>query len=506
MNMQSRARMWKSQNGRHMRLVRLSDRSSASWGRHVRLSVAVCALWMAGCAVDTKRDVAAYRRILDNNALPRLTSLPDGPLSLEQAFALANRNSEQLARSGEDYVQALIDKSRAVANFLPTISFQPSYALAQKPRGAANSLPLGPTDSGTYRVQGGTMHTLQAPLVGGINLFRGGGDAASLRAAEQIIAGRRDLLLDLQATVLLDVAQAYYQVLRSEKSVEVLAQSVQLQEARLRDVQQQFKNGLAIRLSVSQTRAQLDAVRVELVQARSDVRNGRSTLAYLVGAPALPNPLVDDSGAIPSRLPPEADFESRAMRDRQDYLAAHHAVEAARQRVKVAVSEFYPSVSLNVEAFIYRQFYADASKWDGILFANIPLFSAGTIKADVRTAWSQLRQAALDESAVRRQTLHDVRIAYENLATAGQRVTQLEDEVKAAADAFHQSQQAFHNQLAINLDVLTAQDRLLAAQLQLTGARFDRAVFYLDLKRAAGRLVPQRPPATVPTTTPPQDQ
>jgi outer membrane protein len=346
------------------------------------------------------------------------------------------------------------------------------------------------------------MHTFQAPVVGGINLFRGGGDTASLRAAEQIIAGRRDLLLDLQATVLLNVAQTYYQVLRSEKSVEVLAQSVQLQEARLRDVQQQFKNGLAIRLSVAQTRAELDAVRVELVQARSDVRNGRSTLAYLIGAPAVPNPLVDDSGAVPPVLPPEAEFERRAMRDRQDYLAAHHAVEAAHQNVKAAISEYYPSVSLDIEGFIYRQFYADASKWNGILSANLPIFSAGTIKADVRTAWSRLRQAALDESAVRRQALHDVRTAYENLATARQRVIQLEDEVKAAADAYHQSQQAFHNQLAINLDVLTAQDRLLDAQLQLTGARFDRAVFYLDLKRAAGRLVPAPLPATRPATRP----
>jgi outer membrane protein TolC len=455
--------------------------------------MAVGVLLMAGCAVDQKKDIAAYRQVLDNNTLPRITALPAGSLSLPEAFALANRNSEQLARSGEDYVQAMIDKSRAVANFLPTISFRPSYAIAQTPKNAANSFPLGPSASGTYHVHGDTMDTFQAPVVGGMNLFRGGGDAATLKASEQVIAGRRELLLDLQATVLLNVAQAYYQILRSEQSVQVLAKSVQLQEARLHDVEHQFKNGLAIQLAVSQTRAELDGARVQLVQAKSDVRNGRSTLAYLVGEPAVTNPLVDDSNHVPLILPPEAEFERQAMENRQDYLASHHAVEAARHNVDVAISQYYPSVSLNIEGFVYRQFYADASKWDGILTAYIPLFSAGVIKADVRAAWSRLRQAALDESAIRRQALHDVQTAYENLTTAQARVVQLEDQLQAATDAYHQSQQAFQNQLAINLDVLTAQDALLGAELQLTAARFDRAVFYLDLKRSTGRLITPNP-------------
>jgi outer membrane protein TolC len=116
------------------------------------------------------------------------------------------------------------------------------------------------------------------------------------------------------------------------------------------------------------------------------------------------------------------------------------------------------------------------------------LFSAGVIEADVRTAWSMLRQAALDESAVRRAALRDVQVAYENLVTSRRRIVELEDEVAAADEAYQQAQSAYKNGLAINLDVLNAQDQLLNAQLQLTGARFDRDVFYLDLVRATGRL------------------
>jgi len=279
----------------------------------------------------------------------------------------------------------------------------------------------------------------------------------------------------------------------------VLRNTLRVQEARLADVEQQFRNGLAIRLSVAQTRAQVDATRVTLVQAESDVRNGRSTLALLIGVPSVTGPL---SGGlvVPADRAPVDEFERVALDTRQDLRAARNDIEAARQGVQAAVAQYYPSVSLNVSGFLYREFFSDASKWNAILQANLPIFSAGIIESDVRNAWSRVRQAALNESAVRRQVLHDVQTAYENLVTADRRIHELEDEVLAAQDAFQQARNAFDKELAINLDVLTAQDQLLNAQLQLTSAQFDRTIFYLDLIRATGRLdqIAISPPTTAP--------
>jgi outer membrane protein TolC len=223
------------------------------------------------------------------------------------------------------------------------------------------------------------------------------------------------------------------------------------------------------------------------VQAESDVRNGRHTLALVVGIPWIPNPLVDDL-VVPAEVEAEPQFEEVAFEHRQDLHAAAEALVAAREGVDAAIAQYYPSVSLNVAGFLYREHYADSSKWDAILSANLPIFSAGLIEADVRTAWSRVRQAALSESQVRRNVRHDVQIAYENLATSARRITDLRDEVDAADEAYHQAEQAYQNGLAINLDVLSAQEQLLDAQLQLTGALYDRSVFYLDLVRSTGQL------------------
>jgi outer membrane protein TolC len=485
---------------------------------------------LTGCHPNQKKEVALYRHVLDAQ-VPRVEDYVDRePLSLQRSLALANQNNENLGLRGEDYVQALIQKNRVVADFLPTVSFQPNFTIEQTATGdAATSTGPGGTGIGNggntggtgtnsntsisggggFRNHGDVSTRFEAPVVGNINLYRGGGDVANLKVANANIAQRRELLLDLQATILLNVAQVYYQVLRSEASVDVLRNSLKLQEARLADVTQQFNNGLAIKLSVAQSRAQVDATRVALIQAESDVRNGRSTLALLIGVPRVDGSLTDGFAA-PAQTGPEPDFEADAIATRQDLIAARHAITAARAAVDVSFAQYYPSVSLNVSGFLYREFFSDASKWNAILAANLPIFSAGIIEADVRAAWSRLRQAALSESLTRRTVLNDVQQAYENLATADRRIHELEDQVLASEDALVQSQNAYANSLAINLDVLLAQNDLLNSQLQLTSARFDRTIFYLDLVRATGRLheiatspeVPTTQPASQPSTRP----
>src|SRR5262249_46461151 len=125
---------------------------------------------------------------------------------------------------------------------------------------------------------------------------------------------------------------------------------------------------------------------------------------------------------------------------------------------------------------------------NALLSANLPIFSAGRIEADVRIAWSRLRQAALDESAARRHALFDVQVAFENLAASRRRIQELEDQVSAAAEARARAVDARANGLGIELDVLLAQEALQNAELALTDARFDRSVFFLALQRSTGQL------------------
>ena len=54
----------------------------------------------------------------------------------------------------------------------------------------------------------------------------------------------------------------------------MLEQSLEVQQARMKNVISRYENKLALALEVSQTRAQLASTSVDLTQARSDVREG----------------------------------------------------------------------------------------------------------------------------------------------------------------------------------------------------------------------------------------
>ena len=69
-----------------------------------------------------------------------------------------------------------------------------------------------------------------------------------------------------------------------------------------------------------------------------------------------------------------------------------------------------------------------------------------------------------------------------------QQIEDLSMEVEAAREAFRISGESYNQGLATNLDRMDAQDRLLAAELQLTAENFDKTVYYLALLRVTGLL------------------
>src|SRR5690242_3491175 len=82
----------------------------------------------AGCKVNEDKEVAKYREVVDGPTSRPVEFTAGDPLPLETALSLATTNNERIGIGGENYLQALIDKDRAAASFLPTVSLIPSYS------------------------------------------------------------------------------------------------------------------------------------------------------------------------------------------------------------------------------------------------------------------------------------------------------------------------------------------------------------------------------------------
>lgn len=461
------------------------------WSNDSRFAFALVAVFaIAGCAVDQEKEVSLYRSVIGSER-PLPDFVAGEPLTLQRALELANHNNESLRLQGEAYVQSLIAKDRAIGNFLPTISMGPAYSFRQQSQPNTGT-PFSSTNA-----------AFTNSLSGSQNLFRGFRDINNLRAANLTADQRKAMLLNAQADVLIGVAQTYYRTLLAERSVEVLTNSLSVQDRRVYETREKVRAGTSIPLDVAQSEAQAAATRALLITAQSTAVTGRSTLAFLLGVPVERSPLVDDV-QIPTTLPDLHQLIEQAFLYRQDLVAAAAGVEAAKSDVEVAIGQYYPSVSLNLNYILSKPEVSNSGWWNGVLSANIPIFTAGQIRADVRAAWSLLRSAKLSESQTRKQIVEDVQISYEDIRASRERLQVLRIQRDAAAEALRQAEERYLRGVGLNIDRLIAQDSLLSAQLQLTTQQVNDKLFHLTLLRAVGKLTTKLPgqTATRPTTLP----
>jgi outer membrane protein len=486
--------------------MRRDDRLEGRVSKSICAISVTAALLLTGC-VNQRAEIAKYRLILDKDvSAPVPALMPNEELSLVRALLLANQDNENLMIRGEDFVQAMSDKDRAFSNFLPTITLAPGYTIIDNSEVSTTSTVGRPSGtSGGFKTVGQTLRRFEAPVNGTMNLFRGFRDLAALDAADWTIEQKRQLMLDAQETLMLEVVGAYYQVLVAERSIDVLKRSLEAQQERVRDAQGRINAGTGKPLDLAQAEAQAASTRVELVQSMGDAANARTLLAFLIGAKEVSGPLRDEF-APPADPGGVEDMLQAAWHNREDYKAAQAVVEASVYNVKAAIGEYYPSVTLNVTGYLFRENFENASKWNSLLSVSLPIFSAGVIEADVRTAWSRLRQAALEQSLIGRQIEQDVRQRYQNLLTSTQKLKELDAQIAAAAEAYRQARAGFNAGTAIFLDVLTAQNVLLNSELEVSTEAFNQRVIYFDLLRATGQMnlrVMQRAAAAAGATTRP---
>ncbi|MFO0826876.1 MAG: TolC family protein [Phycisphaerales bacterium] len=452
-------------------------------------AVAASALAASACMPDQARDVAMYREITSLGTTQVVPAQGD-PLTLRDAALLANETSERLAIQGEEFVRAVAERRKRVAEFLPTVDLVPTFGFQDGNSGGSNVV-----------FNSGASTSFDVPVVARVTLFDGFRNVNRLKSADADVENRRALVLDLRETLLLDVVRTYYTILVAERSVKVLERSLALQEERLRDIKGRQAAGVARPLDVYQTEAQVASTRVALLDAQNSVARGRELLAFVVGAPIQACPL-DDGFDVPAEIPDTSTLDEEALASRQDLAAAEAAARAARALVDVAIGQYAPSVSLNFDWWLHRDSVPTDRDWAGLLSMNVPIFTAGQIEADIQAAWSVFRQEVLSYQAIKRQVVTDVAVARADVEASRSRLAELDVQVRAAREAYRQADASYQVGLATNLERLVALDQQLNAELAQALEVFRYRGLYAALLRATGRLTPGLSGVDVPLPPP----
>jgi len=398
----------------------------------------------------------------------------DRRLTLDDALRLARAHNRDLTAARARLGQAAAAVEQARAALLPTAVAQGKYTHNYKQveidfMPGAEPIVIQQGEALDLAVSA-TVPLVAPPAYGQLAAARHGerASAATLEATE--------------ASVLVGVAQAFFAaagtdelVVARRDAVTVATETFDVAKARV----------------ASQLANQVESMRAEtaLVRAQQDLADAENTRAITYRALGT---LLDTREAITVSPPADAappDTEGAlALTRRPEVRAQQQTIAAADATTRANGWRWAPTLSAfgNLRAFNYAGFSGDKYAWAVGLQVDWLLFDGGVRDAQRHQAAAQRTEAQARLALLEDQITDEVANARGTLATRRRGVTAAQRAVDLARETLRLVRAQYEAGAAKQLDVLQAQDTLVAAEVGLAQAHFDVALAGLQLQRATG--------------------
>ena len=231
---------------------------------------------------------------------------------------------------------------------------------------------------------------------------------ASIVSAEQ---ARGNALISLTA----EVARTCLSLRGAQRQRAIVQADIADEKQLLKLTDSRSRNGFASEADSVQQQAQLSASEAQLPPIDQAIDQAMNRLALLLALP--PGALAERLGPLPpsdAALPPEVPvgLPGDLLRRRPDILKSEADLHAATAKVGQAKAQLFPSITLGGSAG-FQSVHADslfdwASRfWVGGAQVSIPIFEGGKLKAQIRTADVQMKEAALNWRGTVLAAYHD---------------------------------------------------------------------------------------------------
>ncbi|MBI1683237.1 TolC family outer membrane protein [Caulobacter hibisci] len=378
---------------------------------------------------------------------------------------------------------------QAKSAFRPTVSGSADLTASRTDYGTDAS-PSRPYD--TLKTSGsGASVSLSQPL------YTGGKASANLTAAQaNVLAGREDLR-SVEQSLLANVITAYVDVRRTQESLRIAQENVNVLTRQLDESNARFEVGEITRTDVAQSQARLAAAKASLSSSQASLAVARANYAQIVGqnpTDLAPEPSL--AALLPGTV--EQAFDAAEANNptvvaaRYDEQAATAAVAAARAAylptVAAGASFGYDASEVNAAGKSGKQFGDYDRAIAGSITARVPIFAGGLNASTIRAARERENAARIAVEGAKRTVVQQVSSAWSNLLAARANLVSNEEQVRATKIAFEGVRQEQQVGLRTTLDVLNAQQELRAAELALVTARRDEYVASAGVLQAMGAL------------------
>lgn len=401
-------------------------------------------------------------------------------VTLEEAIARALKVNPQVAQAAGTVITSEAAERSAFGAYLPTLSANANSSLASTQR-------LDPT---TGAVLTGSSDTYSAGLSAGWNVFTGFQRSATRRQTRAQSNAAEAQLTSQRSTAVLDVERSFFQVLRAEGLEEVARSRIERAKQNAEAAARRQAVGSATRSDVLRSQLELTTARESLLTARTQRTAASLALGRLIGedGPVDAKPL-ESLEPKPIALTEEALVQEIVARA-PSVLAAEANLRATEAGVGVAKSGYLPTVRLSAGYDWFNQDLAltgGRMSWSVRLGLSYPIFDGFLREERVVRARTQETVAQAQLADTRRLVRSSVGQSMSQLELATERITFAQQSVEVAQEDLKVQQERYRLGATTILELLTSQESLVQAEINLVAARFDYQIARAELVALAGR-------------------
>lgn len=387
---------------------------------------------------------------------------------------------EQALTSSPDIRTAALRVQEAQAPLLASkLAFIPALTLS--PQGTVSSWDKGKATQ-TYSLP--VTASWQIDMFGQLlNLKR-----QAQATLEQTLAYEQNVRVQLIA----NTANLYYTLLMLDRQLQITEGTAEILKKNTETMIAMKEAGFynTTEAAVEQSRAAYAQVQASIPDIRSSIREVENSLCLLLGEPAHG---IERSVLEEQQLPNEfsVGIPLQLLSNRPDVKAAEQALASAYYNTNVARSNFYPRITLSGSAGWTNSAGAAIVNPAKLLASAVasltqPIFQNGANIAKLKIAKAQQEEAKIQFQTTLLNAGNEVSNALDMYQACTEKVNARNMQVNSAKNAADYTKELFNLGTSTYLEVLSAEQSYLSAQLSEVSDTFSRMQAVISLYQALG--------------------
>ncbi|MCD8183170.1 MAG: TolC family protein [Bacteroides sp.] len=445
------------------------------------ITLVVISLSLSGCGIYTKYKPAAT--VPDNLygeevVAEDTTSL--GNLDWRELFTDPYLQSliEQGLQANTDYQSAQLRVEEAQATLMSAkLAFLPAFALA--PQGTVSSFD-------THKAT----QTYSLPVTASWELDVFGRMRNAKMQAKALYAQSEDYRQAVRTQLITGIANTYYTLLMLNDQLAITRQTEEAWRETVSSTRTLMNAGMANETAVSQMEAAYYQVQGSVLDLQKQISLTENSLALLLAE----TPRRYERGSLAGQQFSEdlsVGVPLQMLACRPDVRSAERSLEAAFYGTNQARSAFYPAITLGGSAGWTNSagsMIINPGKFVASAVGSLmqPLFNRGQVVAQYRISRARQKEAALGFQQALLNAGSEVNYALTAYQTSREKSLLLDKQIASLQTALRSTSLLMEHGNTTYLEVLTARQSLLSAQLSQTANRFTEIQSLINLYQALG--------------------